>query len=397
MLVGLSFVSLALVGHGKDLCNSESCDAMSALQHKTLVDDRTAASKLEKGTEGGAESDALFQRSSSLSGAQSTELTISLKRSTESSVASKRSKKPAWTDKPFGGEKLSRQFGLFGSLPIGADALLEQGWIKHDAQGCDPVLGFAWTKDAQGLTKEEPLTLYTTSGGQPSGVGIVILGKGQAPLPEAQKKFATQKPLVAAVNTGEDEVAHIDISFRDSWMVCDGKRYPDAGEIGHKLTVNPKASSGDDQFSIPVMEDDAELEGWKRGSCFDTMGWHRLKDFNSNGLSGEASNLLPVAPIYFDGKLVTLMFISTVLQQDPIEAQPGTFMPNGWETQPLNDAGMCFNTCDSACTFNPERAGAKLWSTMHIFLADHMTVMCPQETQCKMTTPGGLRLGCCDP
>jgi len=91
------------------------------------------------------------------------------------------------------------------------------GWTKHSRRvngfsGCDMYFGFAWTQDPAGPTKSQPLKIFTTAGGQPLGVGIIIIGYGQAPLPDAQMKWATADPVVqASVDGGYGSVAHIDV------------------------------------------------------------------------------------------------------------------------------------------------------------------------------------------
>jgi len=281
----------------------------------------------------------------------------------------------------FGGDKMERQFVFYNKLPVGEDALKAAGWTKHDGNGCDPALGFGWTEDESGVTKRKPMKLYTTAGGQPSGVGVVILSYyNEAPLPGSQQQWVTQEPRVPGV-----EGTHIDVAFRSGAIMCSGA--VDSDKIGNTLIVNPKGMSK----HIALTEDGVRSDGWHRGSCFDGMGWHNFLDTSlGNGqMSWKAENLFPVTTMYHEGKLNAIFFTSTIDQVSiPVVAT------NGWEPKSLTDSEMCQNTCDSDCHFDG-LTSAGPFSTMHIYFNDHTEVKCEEGLTCAANIPGSGNAGCC--
>lgn len=282
----------------------------------------------------------------------------------------------------FGGDVMERQFTLYNNVPVGEDALRRAGWHKHDENGCDPHLGFGWTKSRSGATKGEPLVVYTTAGGQSAGVGTIIKGNGREQFFEEQQKWASTTHLVEPKN--DPEYAHIDVAFRSGSIVCSGATGGDT--VGDVIIVNP---AGRYSKTIPLTEAQSEKEGWRRGSCFDGMGWHRFLDTSRQDgtLSGQAENLFPVVAMYDQGEVNAIFFASRLNQISiPIIAS------NGWEPKSLSDSEMCANTCDSDCTFG--ETPDKVWSTMHIYLKDHKQVTCPSDLHCEITFP--FRATCCE-
>jgi len=291
----------------------------------------------------------------------------------------------------FGGDKMERTFTSYKSLPLGEKELALKGWHRHDNKGCDPNLGFVWTEDPSGPTKSNPLKLYTTSGGQPAGVGIVILGYGYDPLPQAQQKWVTAKPLVDFHPLSTSH-AHIDVAFRSGDIMCDGL-YSES-EIGDTLIVNP---GGDSKYVLPLAEQDAEAAGWRRGSCFDGMGWHWFLDTSvgQGELSWKAENLFPIVTMYgdarqvFDNSINAMFFASTVDQVSiPV------IQSNEWEPKALSNLEMCKNTCDSDCTFSGTHSLLSAWSTLHVYFRDHSSVTCPRALTCGIPWP--FRGNCCE-
>lgn len=292
------------------------------------------------------------------------------------------------TGSSFGGDVMERQFMVYNGVPVGEDALRHAGWHKHDENGCDPHLGFGWTKSQSGATKSEPLVVYTTAGGQSAGVGTIIKGYGREPFPTPQQKWASSTHLVGPKN--DPEYAHIDVAFRSGSIVCSGAslsfKLSGGDAVGDVIIVNP---AGPNSKTIPLTEAQSEQEGWRRGSCFDGMGWHRFLDTSraDGTLSGKAENLFPVVAMYYEGTVNAIFFASTLDQVSmPILA------PNGWDPKSLSPSQMCKNTCDDDCDFGETPDG--VWSTMHIFLKDHSSVVCPQSTHCANSWP--LRMGCCE-
>eukprot|EP00929_Paragymnodinium_shiwhaense_P093164 TRINITY_DN5328_c0_g1_i1.p1 TRINITY_DN5328_c0_g1~~TRINITY_DN5328_c0_g1_i1.p1 ORF type:complete len:334 (+),score=62.98 TRINITY_DN5328_c0_g1_i1:89-1090(+) len=287
----------------------------------------------------------------------------------------------------FGGDKMERTFTKYVGLPVGAADLEARGWTKHTGE-CDPHLGYVWTEDESGPTKKKPMKLYTTAGGQPSGVGIIIKGYGSEPLPEQQKKWATANPLVAS---NEGDAVHIDVAFRAGAIVCSGEQ-DDAAPIGDTLIVNPTASNAENRKVLPLTEAGIAKDGWRRGSCFDGMGWHWFLDTSlGNGkLSWKAENLFPVVTMYDQGQINAIFFASTINQVSiPLLAT------NEWEPKSLSNPEMCKNLCDDECTFEG-LTSAGPWSTAHVYFRDHSSVTCPASLKCGLNWPLP-RGSCCEP
>ena len=282
----------------------------------------------------------------------------------------------------FGGSVMQRTFTEYVGLPIGEDALVAAGWYKHGT-ACDPKLGFAWTQASSGATKDKPMKLYTTSGGQPAGVGIIILGHGEEPMAGDAKQWATVSPLVEPKN--DPNISHIDVAFRAGDIMCSGAT--DAAAIGDTLVVNP---SGPSTKSLPLNVAEAKIGGWKKGSCFDGMGWHWFFDETVGGgnLSWQADNLFPVVTMYDKGDINAIFFASTINQV----AIP-LLKSNAWEPRAIKNSEMCKNMCDPECTF-AGLTSAGPWSTAHIYFKDHSLVKCEANLQCMVSKPNAW--SCCE-
>jgi len=265
---------------------------------------------------------------------------------------------------------MSSVYTKYNSLPIDEDGLKRAGWTKQSTS-CDPKLGYAWTQESTGATKSKPLKIYTTEGGQLSGIGIIIQGG----LPGPQKKWTTKSPLV-----GPSDLDHIDVALRTGRIICDGAFSSDF--IGNALIVNPNGQAAD-RKTLPMVEGDAMEEGWQRGSCFDTMGTHWFLDTQSNGaMTWKADNVFPVVIMFHEGKLNSIFFASKVPQRD-----------GGWEPSALPNRLMCFNMCDKNCKFTDNNGGP--WSTSHVYFNDHSQVKCDISwTKCKVPWPS--KMACCD-
>jgi len=290
----------------------------------------------------------------------------------------------AMTDEHYGSD-LARTYTKYNALPMGESALRSAGWTKHNTE-CNPHLGYVWTEESSGATKCKPVKLYTTAGGQPSGVGTIILSYYDADaLPAEQQKWATDEPMVGLSSYSDKPVAHVDVAFRSGDILCNGETNDDV--LGDTLIVNP---GGKNSKTIATTEAQSEAEGWRRGSCFDSMGWHRFLDTSlENGqLSWEAANLFPVVAMYHEG-VVNAIFFASWLNQVSIP-----FVSyNEWEPLALNDKNMCANTCDHDCTFAGTPQGDS-WSTMHIYFNDPKSITCDKNLECSLTWP--FRGSCCD-
>lgn len=233
------------------------------------------------------------------------------------------------------------------------------------------------------MTESEPMVVYTTAGGQMAGVGAVFKGWGREPLPEQQRQWASTSPLLEPIN--DPEYAHIDVAFRSGNIVCDGQTGGDT--VGDVIIVNP---AGPHSKNIPTTEVESESNGWRRGSCFDGMGWHRYLDTstNDNSLSWTRENVFPVMAMYHEGEVNAIFFASTLNQVSiPL------LRVNRWEPKSLTDSEFCGNLCDSDCNFGEQVDGGP-WSTMHIYFKDHESVVCDSSLTCDWTWP--FRGACCE-
>lgn len=285
----------------------------------------------------------------------------------------------------FGGQHLERTFLMYTELPMGEDALKSKGWHKHAAE-CDPHLGYAWTEEETGNTKSKPIVLYTTKGGQPSGVGITVVGySGNDPLPKEQMQWATAKPV--APSTIEETTANLDVAFRSGSILCSGEK-DETAALGTTLIVNPTSFDGRNSMTLPLTEAEIKNQGWHRGSCFDGMGWHWFLDTSKRDgtMSWMAKNLFPVVTMYHEGEINAIFFAAHLSQ-----ISLPFIKSNEWEPSSLSNENMCKNTCDADCDF----AGViDSWSTAHIYFRNHKEVSCPADLKCAIKFP--VTASCCE-
>jgi len=291
------------------------------------------------------------------------------------------------THSGFGGEEMQRTFTKYATLPLGQAALEAAGWMRYG--GCDPYIGFQWfqSHDTPAWYKrKQPLTLFTTAGGQISGVGVGMFGYSQ------WQNYSQYKYFYGGFDSSDGDGLEIRVAFRGGDDFNDTKRIMCGGGrdedilIGDRLIVNPGGHSDKRFFGpgeekhIPLTEDASAADGWHRGSCFDTMGWHRFLDtkVGSQQMSWQAENLFPVVAMYHEGQ-INAIFFSSMEVQNP-------FTSSQWEPVPLIDYLMCKNFCDSDCTFH----GTSAFSTMHIYFRDHSEVKCDPSLKCF-----AKGMGCC--
>ena len=86
------------------------------------------------------------------------------------------------------------------------------------------------------------------------------------------------------------------VGFRDNDTACGLKgNGPSSLPLGDRLIVNPAGIA----HQIPVTVDDAEHQGWVKGSCFAGMGTHWFYDLAGKGeMTWEGANLLPIVTMY---------------------------------------------------------------------------------------------------
>lgn len=266
------------------------------------------------------------------------------------------------------GTDIKSSAGVLLQFPLNENELRTQGWFRYSA-ACDPLLGWAWSVDQEGVRQYKPVTLYTTAGGQISGIGMRFYGE------------VKQKLIDAGFFRDGNQ---LDVAFRDS--PCDDTTPAPAqglGEagLGDRLIVAPHGA----KHSLPL-SDPKQF----RGSCFDGMGWHYFEDLTwteetyGTAMTWYAENIVPVIAMYDDRHLnINAIFFASATRQQ-------TLMPptkNMWDEVPLYTYLMCKNFCSADCAFKDS------WgmSTDHIFFNNPHTgpaATCPPELECFMKGTG---------
>jgi len=253
------------------------------------------------------------------------------------------------------GDRLLRDYTDYYALPITVDEAKSSGW-EAVSSDCNDALGIPFAQGGS-ATSSNPVTLFFTSAGQVSGIGVNYYGT----------------PPSNLINSGywqylADGVYFLSMSFRSS-DVCSGSTSP--VNLGDQLVINANSTA----IAIPLTEEDAINNNWTKGSCFSGMGYHYFYDLSTAPvMSWEAANLLPIVPMYFNGSINAFFFASSVVQQ-------GLTGAHWWDPVFLLDFLMCKNWCDSSCTWHDTSA----WSTFHVYLKDYTQVTCP----------AGCTISCC--
>jgi hypothetical protein len=240
------------------------------------------------------------------------------------------------------GNLLYRTFLIFSPQPLTVKDAQSQGWIQFSA-GCDPKLGIAYSQgDQSGPTLSNSAILYFTSGGQIAGFGTRVWGQ-----PPSSLVGNFWKPV-----NGQDGVYDISIAFRNSSMMCSGKRSTDV--LGDQVSINQF-------FNIPLSMAGAAKAGWVEGDCIPEMGIHHAYDLNAPGnQTWNISSLVPVLPMYnSETKAISaiLFWMPDVQRVEPFGDWEGPFPP----------FIFCKNWCaDSGCKFG----GVNFFTTMHWMFTD---------------------------
>jgi WAS/WASL-interacting protein len=239
------------------------------------------------------------------------------------------------------GQNLIHSAGSQESLPTTTSAASAAGWVQSD-DSCIPSLGQGWNKKHSYPTESYPITLYFAANGQISGFGTEIFGT-VPDLWNIRGYYTTigqeQYRIKVATRSAQSNLCSISTPFSDT--------------IGDRIIINP---DGINQ-RIPANEDEATAKQWTSGACIDGMGRHWEYDLvTAPYISYNASNLLPVVPMYDNsGNLNAIFFASKSVQQ-------GIFGHNQWDVIPINGYLMCKNFCGD-CGWS----SLSLWSTMHMW------------------------------
>jgi len=234
-------------------------------------------------------------------------------------------------------------------MPLNVSAAVVSGWARY-SQSCDPNLGIAYSTESGGPTGFHPSILYFTSGGQIAGFGA-----------RAKNSNIPQNlvPKLWMPVAGQSDLYEIALMFRDPSMLCSGRT--DNHVLGTYISIN-------NWFPIPEDRDTATAKGWTQGDCIGEMGIHYSYDlaFGNGTMSWNASNLLPIVPMYgVQDKQIKAILIAVTSWQDTY--------PFGQFEGPFNNFLFCYNWCpNTGCTF----AGADVWSTFHWLFTNYKQVNC---------------------
>jgi hypothetical protein len=268
------------------------------------------------------------------------------------------------------GSRLDRQYTGYVAQPLTAVDARSAGWFPMEfnaapSDKCNRHVGSPWVfnKATPGtLSQDHPVILFYSAAGQISGIAVAIMGADGGSHAEWTEAMRVRGYLSNVYPTQPDgtPIDTITVGLRDVLPdrdLCD-ERTVFTEVLGTTLILNP-AGPSNLKLEIPLSVDAANAEGYRRGSCFNGMGFHHFKDWKAeNGtMSWKAANLVPVVPMYDleNGSINAIFFASAIVQQS-------IFPPaeNEWEPVPLPNELMCGNFCDADCTF----AGTIAWSTM---------------------------------
>jgi len=247
------------------------------------------------------------------------------------------------------GDRLLREYTKYIPMATTVSNATASGWMAAGNGQCDPDLGVAYNYQTGAPSKSAPITLFFTSAGQLSGVGMTLNGEAPSNLvPEYWQPAG-------------DSQYFLSVTFRNSSVMCTGNTDPSL-PLGDRLVINANGVA----LEVPLLEQEAYNNEWTKGACFYSMGYHWFYDLSSApNMSWSAANLLPIVPMYSGGVINAFFFASPVVQQS-------LFNSNMWDPIALLDALMCKNWCDTACTFSD----TSFWSTGHMYLRDYTQATC---------------------
>eukprot|EP00122_Pirum_gemmata_P017309 Pgem_evm1s16201 len=220
---------------------------------------------------------------------------------------------------------LSHIFTKYDAMPLTMQEAVSVGYevdqrlVEETQNGnvCDPNIGIPFT---HGNSKNNPYVLYYTNQGQLSGLGTRVHDYVMPKLLDLQ--------YFQQVSNAEYLIQVSTRYFENGADMCSGE-IDENEPIGNQIVVQPNGAND----RIPIEESSEMLQNnYRKGSCFDGMGFHYFKDLATpdNTMSWVAENLMPVVPMYHEGKINAIFFASAYRQQSFI---PG--FNNGWEPIPL--------------------------------------------------------------
>jgi len=253
------------------------------------------------------------------------------------------------------GDRLFRSYNNYIGMPINTTSARASGWQQSGP--CQDKLGIPYNYQASAPAVHAPMTFYFSNTGVITGIGMNVYGGVESKLANLGYFFT------------DGDGHRIIVTFSSVSSNCATNAAE--GSLGDRLVINAHTIA----HSVPVEETDAQSGNWHKGSCFEAMGHHWFYDLETAPkMSWQAQNLLPIVPMYNNGVLNAFFFADPTIQQ-------GLFDSNWWDRVALPNLLMCYNFCDSGCTFS----GTSFWSTGHVFLRDYTLVHCA----------GGCTTACC--
>ena len=264
------------------------------------------------------------------------------------------------------GTRLDRQYTGYVSQPMTAGEARSQGWaplmVHADPNPCNSLAGSPWAYNPKmigAFDPAHPVILFFSTAGQISAIAVAINidkdpdadhGWFEAMMSRGYLSNMLNLPVI-----DNHRFYTITVGLRESTNLCDARTtFPEV--LGTAVVVlNPVNQSA--SLRVPLSRSEANELGYRRGSCFNGMGFHHFLDWTAqNGsMTWEANHIVPLVPMYnpVNGSINAIFFASAIVQQTG-------FHSNEWEPVPLPNSLMCDNLCDKDCTF----AGTSSWSTM---------------------------------
>ncbi|KAL9645446.1 hypothetical protein ABK040_002644 [Willaertia magna] len=248
------------------------------------------------------------------------------------------------------GDRLLHTFFSKTPVPLNETSVTSD-WESLNGGGCVSGLGRGYLK--------ERIVIWFTSKGQFSGFGVQLHGNlPKNTIPGYWRQIG-------------NELYQLDIATRDPSFSCSGKLDLQGGVVGDRVVVSPQGA----KFEVPILEKTAQQQNWTSGGCIEGMGRHWGYDFTSKPhLSGHASSLMPVIPMYHEGFIsAVLVFTHEVQKVWPV---------GNWEG-PFNPTLFCYNFCTDECM--KHESTFSFYTTLHFLFHD------ASENKCDSRCPNGYK------
>jgi hypothetical protein len=246
-------------------------------------------------------------------------------------------------------------------LPLTTSDALSSGWVLGRSN-CVTRMGYEYFYEDSAPTKHSPLSIWYTASGNISGLSVYVFGENSAPQYLRDEGYWR----VASHLNSSSSMFFISVGFR-SGLVCSTSFIP-SDLVGDSITINPDTALS---LTIPLNEENIYCNSGIQGSAMKCFGTHYYSHLDHNDM-WNSSKLVPIGSMYWKGQLTTIMFMSPV-------PQPGvlSLTDNFWDRPALIPTSMCYNWCDSNCTW----PGVDGWSTMHVFFTSAWSTILPEPNE----------------